>query len=391
MVAAPMTLLMPGAGPPATTMASLPLFPTLLDESLSCVAAPRSLPPASPARIEAERGRVSAPKPWQKTPMSAAMTMPKRVRGAPPTLALGAMNFGKRTPVQESERIVRRALERGVVVFDTANSYNAGESERILGRALGRDRDRVVLSTKVGLGTNPGRPEGLSPAAMRRALAASLERLETDRVDIYYLHVPDRATPIEQTLDGLEELIDAGQVRAWAISNYASWEILEMRSLAERRGLGAPIVTQLLYNVLHRQLDVEYFAFARRYPIHTTAYNALAGGLLSGRHQFADGPGKGSRFDANAMYQRRYWTREMFSRVDQVQKVAEREGCTLVELAYAWLASRPDVDSILVGAATVTHLDEALSAIARYLSDDARARLDELAREWLGSDTNYVR
>ncbi len=323
--------------------------------------------------------------------MKATMTMPKRARGTPPTLALGAMNFGKRTPVQESERIVRRALERGITVFDTANSYNAGESERILGRALGRDRDRVALSTKVGLGTNPGKREGLSPEAMRRALAASLERLQTDRIDVYYLHVPDRATPIEQTLDTLKEMLDTAQVRAWGISNYASWEILEMRSFAEQRGFGAPIVTQLLYNLLHRQLDVEYFAFARRYPIHTTAYNALAGGLLSGRHQFAEAPGKGSRFDTNAMYQRRYWTREMFSRVEQVRQVAEREGCTLVELSYAWLGSRPDVDSILVGPATVEHLDDALSAILRTLSDDARARLDELAREWLGSDTNYVR
>ena len=323
--------------------------------------------------------------------MSAAITLPKRERGAAPTLALGTMNFGKRTPVQEAERIVRRALERGILVFDTANSYCAGESERILGRALGRDRERVLLSTKAGLGTNPGKPEGLTPGALRRALAGSLERLRTDRVDIYYLHVPDRATPIEQTLDGVKELIDGGQVRAWGISNYASWEILEMRSLAERRGIGAPIVTQLLYNVLHRQLDVEYFAFARRYPIHTTTYNVLAGGLLSGRHRFADGPGRGSRFDENAMYQRRFWTREMFARVDQVGEVAAREGCSLVELAYAWLASRSDVDSILVGAATVEHLDEALSAMARSISEEARARLDELAREWSGSDTNYVR
>jgi aryl-alcohol dehydrogenase-like predicted oxidoreductase len=323
--------------------------------------------------------------------MKAKTTMPKRERGTPPTLVLGAMNFGKRTPAEEAERIVRRALERGVTVFDTANSYNAGESERILGRALGRDRDRVVLSTKAGLGTNPGKREGLSPDAMRSALGASLERLGTDHVDVYYLHVPDRATPIEKTLDGVKEILDGGRVGAWGVSNYSSWEILEMRALAEARGLGPPIVTQLLYNVLHRQLDVEYFAFARRYPIHTMAYNALAGGLLSGKHQFTEGPGKGSRFDANAMYQRRFWTREMFARVDQVREVARREGCTLVELAYAWLASRSDVDSILVGAATVEHLDDALSAITRSLSEDARAELDTLSRAWFGSDTNYVR
>jgi aryl-alcohol dehydrogenase-like predicted oxidoreductase len=317
--------------------------------------------------------------------------IPARQVGAPPALVLGAMNFGKRTAAKESERIVRRAVERGIAYFDTANSYNAGESEKILGRALGRDRDRVVLSSKCGLGVNPGRPEGLSPEAMHEALGESLERLGTDRVDLYYLHVPDRSTPIERSLDAMAELVRSGRVRGWALSNYASWEILEMRSLAAARGLGPPLATQLLYNVLHRQLDVEYFAFARRYPIQTIAYNALAGGLLSGRYTFDAAPEKGSRFDANAMYRRRFWTREMFARVDQIADVAKSEGCSLVELAYAWLASRPGVEAVLVGPATVENLDQAIAAIERTLSAGARARLDDLSRAWLGSDTNYVR
>jgi aryl-alcohol dehydrogenase-like predicted oxidoreductase len=301
------------------------------------------------------------------------------------------MNFGKRTTPDESERIVRRALERGVTVFDTANSYNAGESERILGRALGRDRERVTLSTKAGLGVNPGRPEGLSPAAVRRALEASLERLGVDRVDVYYLHVPDRATPIEQTLDVVAELVASGRVDAWGASNYSAWELLEMRALAASRGLAPPAVTQLLYNLLHRELDIEYFAFARRHPIQTLTYNALAGGLLTGSHKWDETPEKGSRFDGNAMYRRRFWTREMFRRVDQLGEVARSEGLTLVELAYAWLASRPGVDAILVGPATVEHLDAALAAAARKLSETALAKLDELALGWIGTDTHYVR
>jgi aryl-alcohol dehydrogenase-like predicted oxidoreductase len=315
----------------------------------------------------------------------------KRAPGDPPTVALGAMNFGKRTTPDESERIVRRALERGVTVFDTANSYNAGESERILGRALGRDRERVTLSTKAGLGVNPGRPEGLSPAAVRRALEASLERLGVDRVDVYYLHVPDRATPIEQTLDVVAELVASGRVDAWGASNYSAWELLEMRALAASRGLGPPAVTQLLYNLLHRELDIEYFAFARRHPIQTLTYNALAGGLLTGSHKWDETPEKGSRFDGNAMYRRRFWTREMFRRVDELGEVARSEGLTLVELAYAWLASRPGVDAILVGPATVEHLDAALAATTRKLSEAALAKLDELALGWIGTDTHYVR
>jgi aryl-alcohol dehydrogenase-like predicted oxidoreductase len=323
--------------------------------------------------------------------MKAVTGFPKRAPGEPPTVALGAMNFGRRTTAAESERIVRRALERGITVFDTANSYNAGESERILGAALGRDRERVRLSTKAGLGVDPGRPEGLSAAALRAALEASLERLGTDRVDAYYLHVPDRRTPIEQTLDAVTELVASGRVGAWGASNYASWELLEMRSIAESRGLDAPAVTQLLYNVMHRELDIEFFAFARRYPIQTLTYNALAGGLLTGAHKWDEAPEKGSRFDGNAMYRRRFWTREMFGRVDQLADVARSEGLTLVELAYAWLASRPGVDGILVGPATVEHLDAALAGVDRKLSNEARRRLDDLALGWIGTDTHYVR
>jgi aryl-alcohol dehydrogenase-like predicted oxidoreductase len=322
---------------------------------------------------------------------TATVEMPKRKPGEAPTLALGAMNFGKRTAEGESERIVRRAIERGIRVFDTANSYNAGESERILGRALGRDRASVILSTKVGLGLSPGKPEGLSPDVIARALESSLERLATDYADIYYLHVPDRATPIERTVLAMQGLLAAGRVRSWGVSNYAAWEVLEMAHLADAHGFARPIVTQALYNVLHRQLEVEYIAFARRYAIHTTAYNALAGGLLTGRHRFDAPPEKGTRFDGNKMYQRRYWTRTMFERQAQLEAVAEAEGCSLVELSYAWLASRGDVDSILVGPATVAQLDAALDAVGRTLSSAALARIDESAREWLGTDTNYVR
>jgi aryl-alcohol dehydrogenase-like predicted oxidoreductase len=301
------------------------------------------------------------------------------------------MNFGKRTPADESERIVRRALERGIRVFDTANAYNAGESERILGRALGRDRDGVVVATKVGFGRVAGKPEGLSPAAIERAIRGSLERLGTDRVDVYYLHVPDHATPIEQTLDAMKQEVDGGRVGAWGVSNYASWQILEMNHLAPARSLAPPVVSQVIYNVLHRQLDIEYFAFARRSPIHTTIYNPLAGGLLVGKLRPGQAPAPGSRFDDNAFYQRRYYTPAMFERVEALRAVAKTEGMTMVALAYAWVAARPGVDSILVGPASVEQLDDAVEAVGRTLSSGALARIDELTREWNGTDTSYVR
>jgi aryl-alcohol dehydrogenase-like predicted oxidoreductase len=301
------------------------------------------------------------------------------------------MNFGKRTPAEESQRIVRRALERGIRVFDTANAYNGGESERILGRALGRDRGGVVVATKVGFGRIGGKPEGLSPDAIARALAGSLERLGTDHADVYYLHVPDPATPIERTLDSMKVHVDSGRVRAWGVSNYASWQILEMNSLAEARSLARPSVSQVLYNALHRQLDIEYFAFARRFPIHTTVFNPLAGGLLTGTHRLEEKPVAGSRFDDNALYRRRYWTAAMFERVEQLRAVAAAEAMTLLELAYVWVAAREDVDSILVGPASVQQLDQAIDALSRTLSTEARARVDQLWRDWNGTDTSYAR
>ncbi len=322
----------------------------------------------------------------------------KRRPGEPCALALGAMNFGKRTPADESERIVRRALERGIRVFDTANVYNGGESERILGRALGRDRERVAVASKVGLDrvgrtneTVGDKAEGLSRDALDRALDASLSRLGTPYLDVYYLHAPDHVTPIGETLDAMADAVRAGKVRAWGVSNYASWQIHEMTGLARERGLGPPLVSQVIYNVLHRQIEVEYFAFARHSGLHTSIYNPLAGGLLTGKHRKEGQPEAGSRFAENPMYRGRYWTATMFDRVERLRAVASGAGLTLLQLAYGWAASRAGVDSILVGPATVEQLDAAVDACARPLPADVSARVDALWREWSGTDTDYVR
>jgi aryl-alcohol dehydrogenase-like predicted oxidoreductase len=345
--------------------------------------------------------------------MAAAMNLRAitdvRKPGEPVALALGTMNFGKRTPEKESERIVARAIERGITAFDTANVYSGGESERILGRAVRGRRERVAIATKVGLdrvaasggaksgaasgGAKPGagKAEGLSRAAIARAIDASLERLSTDYVDVYYLHAPDHATPIEETMDAMKALVDAGKVRAWGVSNYAAWQILEMNALAAERAMPRPASSQVLYNLVHRQLDIEYFGYTRRHPIHSTIYNPLAGGLLTGMHTLASGIPKGSRFEDNRMYQERYWTPRMFELVESLRPIAASEGMTLLELAYAWVAGRDGVDSILVGPGSVEHLDAAIDACARVVSSEGRAKIDAVYRAYTGTATNYVR
>lgn len=314
----------------------------------------------------------------------------RRPPDAPARLVVGAMNFGKRTPEPEARRIVSRALERGLTAFDTANAYNGGESERILGRALGARRGECFVATKVGFGRASGKPEGLSSARVLAAIDESLERLGTDYVDVYYLHVPDHTTPIEETLSAMARVLESKKARAWGVSNYASWQILEMLGVAARAGMPSPAVSQQMYNLLVRQLEVEYFAFTRRYPIHTTVYNPLAGGLLAGAHQ-KGAPPKGSRFDGNALYQRRYWSDAFFAATGELRGVAEAAGLSLVDLAYAWLARRPGVDSILVGPGSVAHLDAALEARERVLDRETLAAIERVHLALAGTDAKYAR
>jgi aryl-alcohol dehydrogenase-like predicted oxidoreductase len=320
-----------------------------------------------------------------KAPNDAWLT--PRAANAPPVLALGTMNFGKRTPAGEAERIVARAFERGIRLFDTANVYVQGESEKILGRALRGKRDLCLVATKVGMNGIPKQREGLGAAVVQKALDDSLARLGTDYVDVYYLHAPDPKVPIEETLDAMKRLVGAGKARAWGVSNYASWQILEMMHLADERGMPRPAISQVLYNVLIRQIEIEYTKFTARYPIHTTVYNPLAGGLLAGKHRPGDAPA-GSRFDRNPMYLRRYWTDRVFEHTAALGKIAEEEGVSPVEFAYAWVAG---VDSILVGPADVSQLDAAIDGCAKSLGEAARKKVDELSYAFAGTDASYAR
>jgi aryl-alcohol dehydrogenase-like predicted oxidoreductase len=310
---------------------------------------------------------------------------------ASPRIVIGTMNFGARTPEPEAFRIVDRALEAGLDLFDTGNVYGDGESERIVGRALLRHPGRMRVATKVGIFRRDGRREGLSAKVVATAAEESLRRLGVDALDLYYLHAPDHDTRIEETVAAMARLLEAGKVRAWGVSNYASWQILEIESLCGASGVAKPVVSQVLYNLLIRQLDLEYFKYTRAHPIHTTVYNPLAGGLLAGRVGRGEKAAKGSRFDGNRLYQGRYLNERMFDLVDDLAVVAREAGMSLVDLSYAWLAGRAGVDSVLVGPGSVEHLEVAISASGRTLDDATRARIDEIHRAWSGTDTSYAR
>ena len=300
-------------------------------------------------------------------------------------MVVGTMNFGKRTPEPEAHRIVQRALERGLTFFDTANVYVDGESERILGRALGKSRREARIATKVGIG-NLSDPEGLAPERIAAALEESLRRLGTDRVELYYFHKPDHSRPLEPSLRAMEKLVKSGKVGDFGASNYASWQLLEMIHAGVK-----PRVSQQIYNLLVRQLEIEYFRFARKYGLHTTVYNPLAGGLLSGRYRKGQDVETGSRFDRNPMYQRRYLSDRFFDLADAFARLAAEAQRTPAELAYQWVAARLGVDSILLGPASVEQLDAAIDAVARPLPKEVIDRADELHRSFQGTDASYAR
>lgn len=312
-----------------------------------------------------------------------------RPASAPVRVAVGTMNFGRRTPGPEVRRLVARALERGVRLFDTANVYAGGESERLLAAALAEAPlgQEARVATKAGLAAHGGRPEGLGPAALRAAVEASLARLGRERVDLLYLHAPDAATPVEETVAGVGALVAEGKVRAWGASNFASWRLLELMHGAQARGVPPPAASQVLYNLLVRQLDVEYFAFTRAHPLHTAVYNPLAAGLLVSH----PGSTAGQRIATTPLYQRRYGSEAMRGRAEAYRQLAAELDVTPLELALGWLARQPGVDSVVLGPATARHLDEALDALETPLSDEAVARVDALHRVLQGTDASYAR
>lgn len=300
------------------------------------------------------------------------------------------MNFGRRTPAPEAAALVDRALAAGIRWLDTANLYGDGESERLVGRALKGRREGVRLATKVGLARAKGKPEGLSRARVVAACDDSLSRLQTDRVDLYLLHAPDPATPLDETLAGLAELVAAGKVVEWGVSNHAAWQVERLRGRAAAIGLRAPVVAQQLFNAAVRQLELEWFSFAADTGLHTSVYNPLAGGLLAGHHAPERVP-PGSRFDGNALYRRRYWQPGLFALVERLRAVAAAHDRSLLALAYGALLHHPGVGSVVVGPATVAHLDDAVAARALpfppELGDAARAAY--LAH--VGTDASYAR
>jgi aryl-alcohol dehydrogenase-like predicted oxidoreductase len=287
-------------------------------------------------------------------------------------LCLGAMTFGAQVEQAEANRMIHAALDSGINIIDTADVYNQGRSEQIVGEALVGRRERVVLVSKVRgrAGADPYKDEGLHRWHILRGVEASLKRLQTDCLDVLFLHRPDNNTPLEETLAAVDQLQRQGKIIYYGMSNYAAWQVSEARWLADRFRFQRPAVTQVPYNVLTRGIESELIPFCRAKNVGITVYNPLAGGLLTGKHAPSEPPASGTRFQLNQQYHDRYWREANFEAVSELQTIAGEVGMTLVQLAFQWLMAQKPVDTIILGASRMEQLAENIRAADGQLDEE---------------------
>ncbi|MEW6754621.1 MAG: aldo/keto reductase [Candidatus Latescibacterota bacterium] len=308
-------------------------------------------------------------------------------------LCLGTMTFGQQVDEPEAARLLGRALEAGVTFIDTADAYCGGRSEEILGRLLKGKREQIVLASKVcGFsGVDRRRDAGLHRWHVTRGVEASLRRLQTDCLDILYMHHPDRNTPIEETLAAFDALVRQGKVVYVGMSNHASWQVCEALWRAHVHHWAAPVVMQVPYNLLTRSIEEECVAFCTKMNVGMAVYNPLAGGLLTGKHTRQAGPSAGTRFQLNEGYRARFWWDANFEAVARLAGIAAEVGRSLVELSLQWLLSQPHVDAVILGASRLGQLEENLAAAQGRLSAETLAACDAVWKQLRGPHFAYNR
>ena len=296
-------------------------------------------------------------------------------------LCLGTMMFGRSTSEDDSIAMIDHALGHGINFVDTANAYSAGASERIVGKALaGGKRAGVVLATKAFFPQDPKDPNarGLSRRHLVQACDASLQRLQTDWIDLYQLHRAQADVPIDETLRALDDLVHAGKVRYIGTSMFASWKIVEALWAAKELGLNRFVCEQMAYNLLDRTAEREVIPAAQSFGIGLIPWAPLCGGLLTGKYrrddQSADGRWHGGKDNFG-----RPATPAAFDVIEGLVALAQEKTCTPSQLALAWNAAQPGVTAPIVGPRTLEQLADNLGAVDVRIDDEDRRRLDALA------------
>jgi aryl-alcohol dehydrogenase-like predicted oxidoreductase len=303
------------------------------------------------------------------------------------------MTFGGQVDEGDSIEMINRALDAGVSFLDTADIYNKGVSETILGKAIKGKRDGLVVASKVRwqLGEHKDKDVGLHRWHILRGVEASLKRLGTDCLDICYLHAPDYDTPLEESLAAADQLVRDGKAIYIGMSNYAAWQMCRALWICDRHSLHSPVVTQVVYNLLTRAIEQECLPFCRELGIGVTGYNPVASGILTGKHDFSAAPAEGTRFAENKEYYRRYWHESNFQAAAELAGIATQAGISLTALAFQWLAAQDVVDSIIIGASRMEQLEENLSVWDGELDDETLKACDRVWERLRGDIFQYNR
>ena len=305
-------------------------------------------------------------------------------------LTLGTMTFGGSgsfanvgtTDLAGARRQIAMCLDAGINFYDTADMYSAGMSEEILGEAVKDKRDDLLLATKVRFGMGDGPNDvGLSRHHVIAGCEASLRRLQTDHIDLYQLHEWDGITPLHETLEALELLVDQGKVRYVGVSNYAGWQLMKALGISERDHLPAFVSQQIYYSLQERSAEYELIPAGVDQGLGTLVWSPLAGGLLSGKFRRGqEGPG-GTRQQLGKWTEPPVYDEDkLYDTIDVLVEVADAHGVSAAQVAIAWLLTRPTVSSVIVGARTDEQLADNLKAVDLQLSDHDLQRLEEVSR-----------
>lgn len=307
-------------------------------------------------------------------------------------ICLGTMMFGGRTDEPTANAIVSIARDRGVNFIDTADVYNAGRSEEITGRAIAKDRDRFVLATKLCnvMGDGPNE-RGLSRKWILQAVEASLRRLGTDYIDIYYLHKEDHATPLVETVRAMADLVRAGKIRWFGVSNYRSWRVAEICRIADDLGVDRPIVSQPYYNAVNRMPEVEHLPACAFYGLGVVPYSPLARGVLTGKYRPDAPPPEDSRAGArDARIAETEWRPESLAIARILAAHAEARGITPGQFAVAWVLNNRLVTAPIAGPRTVAQWEDYLGALDYRFTPEDEALVDGLVRPGHPSTPGYT-
>ena len=297
-------------------------------------------------------------------------------------IGLGTNNFGGRLDLEASRRVIHKALDVGITLFDTADIYgNKGGSETILGNVLGARRKEVILATKFGHPMSETPPlKGASRNYIFQAVDASLRRLRTDWIDLYQIHTPDAETPIAETVQALADLVQAGKVRYIGLSNFTPAQMIEAQAVAGELKAPAFITSQDEYSLLQREPEQERAAVIQQQGLSLLPFFPLANGLLTGKYRPGQAAPEGSRLAGAPGLAERYLTEPKLQLADRLEQFARRHGHTLLELAFSWLAAHAFVDSIIAGASSAEQVALNAKAANWALTADELAEIDELSR-----------